>query len=238
MRHPIHRMLAVLAAVVLALPPLAAPGSAAPPDDRILPVEEHRTEKARRLARTYDTDLRALNAEIYHCMPWLDVQKAGIGFYKPRHVADDDRYLSLRVYIEQDPAPGFLRLAPEQRAAAMFSRYVRPLLARMARNRAMFTDADLSGFNLNLEWLKQAAADGNGPPIHEGIQVFVDRQTAAEFLAGRVPIGDLAHRVHVRRWDGDRVVGDITLAGAWEDTFVSTFKIANYQPEPGVTCRQ
>jgi hypothetical protein len=226
----------VIAFAVAALALLPAGTSAGPADDRILPVEEHRTDKAQRLARTYAKELRELNAEIYHCIPWLDVQKMGIGFYKPRNVTEDQRYLSLRVYIEQDSSPGFLRLPAEERAAAMFSRYVRPLLIRMVRNRALLVDPAVDGFNLNLEWRKQDPHDG-APPINEGIQVFVDRSTAAEFLAGSIPIGVLPRRTHLRRWDGDRVVGDIMLPAAWDDNFVATYKVANYQVEPGVTCR-
>jgi hypothetical protein len=225
-----------IAFAVAALALLPAGASASPAEDRILPVLDHRTEKAQRLARTYEKDLRELNAEIYHCMPWLDVQKMGIGFYKPRHASGDDRFLSLRVFIEQDPTPAFLRLPAEERAAAMFSRYVRPLLGRMARNRALLADPSMEGFNLNLEWRKQNAHDG-APAVHEGIQVFVDRATAADFLAGSLPIGQLPNRTHLRRWDGDRVIGEITLAHAWDDNFVATYKVANYEPEPGVTCR-
>ena len=42
---------------------------AAPPDDRILPVDQYTSEKARTLARKYAPALRDLNAGIYHCLP-------------------------------------------------------------------------------------------------------------------------------------------------------------------------
>ena len=70
-------------------------------------------------------------------MPWLDVPKEGIGFYKPRDASRDDRYLSLRVYIEQEPSTQFTAMPIEQRASSMFSRYVGPLVRRMSGNGAM-----------------------------------------------------------------------------------------------------
>src|SRR5260370_7455699 len=88
-------------------------------------------------------------------MPWLEVPKEGIGFYKPRDAARDDRYLSLRVYIEQEPSTQFAAMPVEQRASSMFSRYVGPLLRRMSGNGAMLNDSSLAGFPLILQRLKE-----------------------------------------------------------------------------------
>lgn len=212
------------------------PAAGQAPEDRLLPVGEHRTDKARHLAQSYWNDLRQLNNEIYHCMPWLEVQKYGLGFYKPKHVTEDERYLSLRVYIEQDVSPAFAALPVMERAAAMFSRYVHPLLHRMARSPRMLSDPQLDGFNLNLEWLKQTPRAPRDRPVQEGIQVFIHRPDARDFLAGLLPISGLVGRAHVRRWDGETPLGPIALVSAWEDDFVTTYKVKNYQPEPGATC--
>jgi len=127
-------------------------GAAAPPDDRVLAVNQYTTEKGRTLAQTYARDLREINAGIYHCIPWVEIQKESIGFFRPKHLTGDDRYLSLRIYIEQDPSPAFARLAVEERASAMFSRYVGPLLRRMARSPALLADSSVDGFTVILEW--------------------------------------------------------------------------------------
>lgn len=37
-------------------------------------------------------------------------------------------------------------------------------------------------------------------------------------------------------FDGETPLGQITLGPAWDDNFVATFKVANYQLEPGVVC--
>src|SRR2546422_642757 len=86
---------------------------AAPSEDRILPVDQYTSQKARTLAQKYAPALRALNAGIYHCLPWLDVPKHSIGFFRPKHLAQpqDQRYLSLRIYIEQEASPQFAALA-------------------------------------------------------------------------------------------------------------------------------
>jgi len=60
-----------LAAVTLATLALTAPPAAlaAPSDDSVLPVDQHTTEKGKRLATRY-TPVREMSAKLYHCMPW------------------------------------------------------------------------------------------------------------------------------------------------------------------------
>ncbi len=211
-------------------------GAAAPPDDRVLAVNQYTTEKGRTLAQTYARDLREINAGIYHCIPWVEIQKESIGFFRPKHLTGDDRYLSLRIYIEQDPSPAFARLAVEERASAMFSRYVGPLLRRMATSPALLTDNSVDGFTVILEWLKQAATAAGERPVHETIAVFVPKSVAADYVAGRANVGDIAARARVLGWDGETPLGPLKLS-AWDDNFVATHKVKNYQLEPGVTCQ-
>jgi hypothetical protein len=226
-----------LAAGVLALGVGLGGGAAgAPPDDRVLPPELHQTEKGRTLAVKHVRALRDLNAEIYHCMPWLEVQKHSIGFYKPRHLSSDSRYLSIRVYIEQDASPQFASLSMEQRAAAMFSRYVGPLLRRMTRHAGVRNDDTIDGFTTILEWRKQAVRAANERPVHETIAVFVEKVDVEEYLSGLLAIPDLAAKARVLGFTGETALGNLSLA-AWDDDFVSTYRVKNYEPAPGVTCQ-
>ena len=211
-------------------------GATAPPDDRVLPVAQYTTEKGRTLAKTYARDLREINAGIYHCIPWVELQKESIGFFRPKHLTGDDRYLSLRIYIEQDPSPAFASLAVEQRASAMFSRYVGPLLRRMTKSPALLSDISVDGFTIILEWLKQAASAAGERPVHETIAVFVPKAIAAEYIAGKTTSADIAARARVLGWDGETSLGPLKLS-AWDDNFVATHKVKNYQLEPGVTCQ-
>lgn len=211
-------------------------GATAPPDDRVLPVAQYTTEKGRTLAKTYARDLREINAGIYHCIPWVEIQKESIGFFRPKHLTGDDRYLSLRIYIEQDPSPAFASLAVEQRASAMFSRYVGPLLRRMTKSPALLSDISVDGFTIILEWLKQAASAAGERPVHETIAVFVPKAIAAEYIAGKTTSADIAARARVLGWDGETSLGPLKLS-AWDDNFVATHKVKNYQLEPGVTCQ-
>ena len=211
-------------------------GASAPPDDRLLPVAAYTTEKGKTLAQTYARDLRDLNAGIYHCIPWVEIQKESIGFFKPKHLTGDDRYLSLRIYIEQDPSPAFAKLAVEERASAMFSRYVGPLLKRMTKSPTLLSDSSVDGFTIILEWLKQAATAAGDRPVHETIAVFVPKPVAADYVAGRTTAADVAARARVLGWDGETALGPLKLS-AWDDNFVATHKVKNYQLEPGVTCQ-
>lgn len=228
-------VLIVVFALLIALVPRFVAAESAP-DDRILSLDQYTSEKARHLATTHAGALRDLNAAVYHCLPWLEIQRQSIGFFKPKGVIQDDRYLALRVYIDQEASPQFGKLPLQERAAAMFSRYVGPLLKRMARDTSLVTDSALDGFTVILEWLKPAPRASGERPVHETIAVFVKKSIAAEYLTGRTPIGNLAEWARVLAWDGERAVGELRLA-AWDDNFVSTYKVANYQPEPGINCR-
>jgi hypothetical protein len=225
-----------IVAVVLALLTLTA-GTAvvAFPADRVLAAEQYTTEKGRGLAVTHARALGELNAGIYHCWPWVEVQKASIGFYRPKNAQQDDRYLSARIYIEQDPSPAFGKLRFEERSTAMFSRYVGPLLRRMTKDSALAADARLDGFTAILEWLKPVPPIG-GRPVHETIAVFIDKASALDYLAGRSDIKTLTSRARILGFDGETPLGMIALGPTWDDNFVTTFKVANYQMEPGVTC--
>ena len=103
---------------------LAQGAAAAPAEDRLLPVDQHTSDKARGLAGTHRQALRDLNAGIYHCLPWVELTRYSIGFYKPKHLDGDTRYLSLNVVVDQHPSPEFSRLAVQDRVSSMFSRYV------------------------------------------------------------------------------------------------------------------
>ena len=211
------------------------PAVAAPSDESVLPPEQHTSEKARRLATTYNGALRELSAKVYHCMPWVEVKRNGIGFYKPKHLEGDTRYLSINLYIDQQPSPEFAAFSVEERSSRMFSRYVGPMLRRMARPSGLLADRNLDGFTVILEWLKQVPASASSRPVHETIAVFLERPVVAEYVAGRVPTRELASRARVLAWDGETALGPIRVS-AWDDDFVTTYKVSNYQLAPGVSC--
>lgn len=229
--------LAVAFAIVLACVSAAGTANASsPPDDRLLPVDQYTSDKARTLGTTHRDALRALNAGIYHCMPWVELQKHSIGFFRPKGATADDRYLSLRIYIEQDPSPEFARFRVEERASAMFSRYVGPLLRRMTKDPAILADPAMDGFTVILEWMKQAPRAAGERPVHETIAIFIEKKVAVEYLDGAIAITDVATRARVLAFDGETALGPLRRLAVWEDKFVSTFKVSNYVLEPGVTC--
>ena len=227
-----------LSALALALNLVIAGGAyGAPPESNVLPSTAYTTEKGRALGTKYASALQALNAGIYHCMPWLDIPKESIGFFRPKHIVPpkDDRYLSLRIYVDQDPSPQFMALRFEDRASAMFSRYASEMLHRMTREGAILRDPAVDGFTVIIDWFKQTRQDGR--QVRETIAVFAERPTAAGYLAGSMKIGELATRVVVFGWDGETPLGRVRVQG-WEDGFVKTYHVANYQPQAGVTCQR
>jgi len=165
----------------------------------------------------------------------VETKKNGIGFYKPKHLEGDNRYLSINLYIDQQPSPEFAAFSIEERASRMFSRYVGPMVRRMAATPGLLNDTSLDGFTVILEWLKQMPASPNARPVHETIASFLDRASAADYVAGRLPARELAARTRILAWDGETSLGPIRLT-SWEDDFVTTYKVANYQVAPGVSC--
>ena len=62
------------------------------------------------------------------------------------------------------------------------------------------------------------------------------RRIPQEYLQGAVKMTDLVDRARIYGWDGESPLGRLRLA-AWDDNFVSTYKVANYQLAAGVSCQ-
>jgi hypothetical protein len=214
---------------------LVNPASAADaPTDRVLQPDRYTSDKGRALGQKYQGALRDLNAKVYHCMPWLDVKPEGIGFYKPKHVEGDVRYLSLNVNVDQQPAPEFVRLSVQDRVSSMFSRYVPHLLRSMATN-DLIKEPNLEGFTVIASWLKAEPASGQ-QAVMETAAVFVPKSVVVDYLRGKASVAQLAEGSHVIAWDGETKIGQIKPK-AWADDFVLTYKVAGYTPDPKISCQ-
>ncbi|MGH7375569.1 MAG: hypothetical protein ACREJY_15245 [Candidatus Rokuibacteriota bacterium] len=231
MRHTMSRFvirrLAALAFIFFVPVPAAA-------DDAIMSIDQYKTAKARSLATTHQPLLKQMREEIYYCMPWVGVQKAGIGFRQPKGAVEDDRYLSVWIVIDQDEDARFAALPAERRASAMFSRYGTDLLRRMAGLGPLVADPNVQGFSVVLSWLKPGT-NGTGNPINETLALFVDKQTALGFLGKRVAAGEFTRRAKFSVFDGVQDMGRLPLE-IWEDSFVRTHKVANYEAPKGQRC--
>jgi len=231
MRHTMSRFvvrrLAALALIFFVPVPSAA-------DDAIMSIDQYQTLKARGLATTHQGELQKMREEIYHCMPWVGVQKAGIGFRQPKGAVEDDRYLSVWIVIDQNEDARFAALPAERRASAMFSRYGTDLLRRMASLQPVVADANVKGFSVVLSWLKPGTGSAV-QPVNETLALFVDKPTALGFLAKRVSAGEFTRRAKFTVFDGVQDMGRLPLE-VWEDSFVRTYKVANYEAPKGQRC--
>ena len=226
------RAIASLAAAVT-LTLAVTPASAADAPNRVLQPDKYTSDKGRALGQKYQGTLRDLNAKVYHCMPWLDVKPEGIGFYKPKHIDGDVRYLSLNVTVDQQPAPEFTKLSVQDRVSSMFSRYVPHLLRAMATN-DLLKDPNLEGFTVIASWLKAEPSSGQ-PPVMETSAAFLSKALVASFLRGQTSVAQLAEGSHVIAWDGETKLGTVKPK-AWADDFVLTYKVAGYTPDPKISC--
>jgi hypothetical protein len=221
------RRLAVLALIFFIPAPAAA-------DDAIMSIDQYKTVKARNLATAHQPLLKQMREEIYYCMPWVGVQKAGIGFRQPKGAVEDDRYLSVWIVIDQEEDARFSALPAERRASAMFSRYGMDLLRRMAALQPVVADPNVQGFSVVLSWLKPGTG-GAVQPVNETLALFTDKQTALGFLAKRVSAGEFTRRAKFSVFDGTQEMGRLPLE-VWEDSFVRTYKVANYEAPKGQRC--
>ena len=214
---------------------LTAPAYAAPAD-ALMPIEKYTTAKARGLANAHRLRLIEFSEQIYNCMPWLAVYPGRLGFPKYKDSADDDRYLSMWIWVDQREDAGFAALPQERRVSAMFSRYGVDMLRRMASLSDVIDDGDVAGLSVVLSWLKPGTTRPGQKPVNETLALFVDKATAADFLAKRVGAEEFVNRAKFNLFDGESLVGRVPLE-VWEDSFNTTYKVTNYYPPKGAQCQ-
>jgi hypothetical protein len=225
-----------LLAALLVFSVLARSQVLAAPADALMPIEKYTTAKARTLANTHRVRLIEFSEQIYNCMPWLAVYPGRLGFPKYKDSDNDDRYLSTWIYIDQRDDPGFAALPQERRVSAMFSRYGVDMLRRMAALTDVVDDSDVTGLSVVLSWLKPGTSKPGQQAVNETVALFIDKTTAAEFLAKRVGSEEFVSRAKFNVFDGERLVGRLPLQ-VWEDSFNSTYKLSNYTPPKGAQCQ-
>lgn len=224
-------------AFVAALAAVLAAGAAVPvqaaPADYLLPVEKHTTAKARALAVKYRPQLLQFSEYVYHCLPYLEI-KNGLGFKRnAKEPATDDRFAALWLYVEQGEDKSFAALSPARQASAVFSRYGVPMIRRMAAMQGLASDPDVYGFSLVLAWVKP----GSDPkhPTLETLAAFMDQATTRAFLGNTLPSSDWVSKMKIYFYDGEKEMGRLPLE-IWDDNFVATYKIPNYEVQKGITC--
>jgi hypothetical protein len=221
-----------LAAALLAGATSAAAALAVPADEAIVPLDQYTTAKARALATAHRRELLELYRHLDHCVPWVEVQKGGLGFRSPTGAAGDERYLTLWIWIEQGDDPAFASIRPEQRASAMFSRYGIPLLRRLAGIESVASDASLDGFGVILSWIRPRPVR---PAVNETLVAFVDRATALDVAARRLAPSEMLLRARLSLFDGTTELVRPQLE-VWEDPFLGTFKLKDHVRPLGATC--
>jgi len=223
-----------LAAVLLGAVAPQAP--AGPAEEAVLPVEKYSTPKGKSLGATYHAQLRQFSEQIYHCVPWVDIRKHGLGFNKPRFATGDDRYLSVWLDIDQHEDAQFAALGRERRQSAMFSRYGVEMLRRLAALQGLRAEPTLEGFGVILSWPKPGTNGKPGvQPVNETLALFVNRAALLDFLARKLTGPELATRAQFTLFDGQQDMGRLPLE-VWDDPFMTTFKLKDYQPPTGFPC--
>jgi hypothetical protein len=229
------RSLRALFLAVLLVGTTVAPTFGAPLEEVLMPLERYNTAKAKTLATTYRPQLVQFYDHIYYCIPWVDLQKNGIGFRTPRWASDDARYLSVWIWIDQADDGQFSTLPVERRASAMMSRYGVELLRRMTALGTVARDSNLDGFSVILSWLKPGSGRLGAPLINETLALFSSRQDTLDFLARKLAAAEFIDRTKFSVFDGQTELGRLPL-DIWEDAFLRTFKLKDYQPPKNKTC--
>jgi hypothetical protein len=209
--------------------------SHAAPEDALMPLEKYTTSKGKSLASAHRIRLLQFSAQIYNCLPWLDVRPGGLGFPRARDSEDDDRFLSTWVYVDQREDPVFAALSQERRVSAMFSRYGVDMLRRMAALPDVVDDGDVTGLSVVLSWLKPGTSRPGRQAVTETFALFIDKTTLRDFLAKRVSAEEFTNRAKFYLFDGQDAVGRVPIE-VWEDSFNSTYKATNVIPPKGAVC--
>lgn len=212
--------------IVLAL---AGSAAAAPPEEAISSLEKYTTEKGKTLGRTFAPKLRQIYDRVYHCRPWLDVHKSGLGFTRAAGAPGDDRYLNIWVWVDQKISPEFAALSQARRASAMFSRHGVDLLRQLAADPDIFASPALTGYSVILTWLKPGGRKADGEKT-ETVGVFADKASVRALLARRMGAQEFVKRATIVAFDGQDRLGRLPLE-IWEDNFASTYRPAGYEPE-------
>jgi hypothetical protein len=237
-RRPAHvgglKRLTTAVAVALALVAAASAG-AATRDDAIGKLDQYNSDKARTLASTHHAQLVSLYDGIYHCLPWVDIHKQGIGFRKPKWAQQDDRYLATWIIIDQKDDGYFGTFPRERRASLMFSRYGVDLLRRMVALQGVAGDPAVQGYGVVLSWTKPGTDKPGMQPVNESLVFWVDKSVAQGYLARRVSSADLTSRARYTMFDGIEEQGRLPLE-VWDDNFTKTYQIKDYQLAKGVSC--
>ena len=168
--------------------------SHAAPEDALMPLEKYTTSKGKSLASAHRIRLLQFSAQIYNCLPWLDVRPGGLGFPRARDTQDDDRYLSTWIYVDQREDAVFAALPQERRVSAMFSRYGVDMLRRMAALADVLDDGDVTGLSVVLSWLKPGTSRPGRQAVNETFSLFIDKATLRDFLAKRVSAEEFTNR--------------------------------------------
>jgi hypothetical protein len=207
------------------------------PEDALMPIEKYTTPKGKNLGLAHRATLLEFSEQLYDCMPWLSVYPGGLGFPRDaRDSANDDRYLSTWIYVDQREDATFAALPQERRVSAMFSRYGVDMLRRMTELVDIVNDGNVTGLSVVLSWLKPGTSRPGKQPVNETFALFVDKATLAGFLAKRVSPAQFTSRAKFTLFDGLDKVGRVPLE-VWEDPFNSTFRVANYEPPKGARCQ-
>jgi len=215
--------------IALVLVGVAGGAVAAPPEEAIVALDKYTTEKGRGLATTFAPQVRQIYNRVYHCRPWLDVRKGGLGFTRAVGFPGDDRFLNIWVWVEQEITPEFAGLgSAARRASAMFSRHGVDLLRQLAADAGIFADPALAGYSVILTWLKPNGRVGNEETT-ETLGVFADKSTVQAFLAKQISAREFVQKATIVGFDGKDRVGPLPLE-VWEDNFAATFKLKNYEP--------
>jgi len=224
---------AFVAALAAVLAAGAAASVQAAPADYLLPVEKHTTAKARALAVKYRPQLLQFSEYVYHCLPYVEIRN-GLGFKKnAKDPATDDRFAALWIYVEQGEDKSFAALSPARQASAIFSRYGVPMLRRLAAMQGLASDPDVYGFSVAVAWVKP----GSDPkqPTLETLATFMDQKATRAFLSNTLSASEWVDKMKIYFFDGEKEMGRLPLE-VWEDNFIATYKVPNYEVQKGFTC--
>lgn len=189
------------------------------------------TEKGRSLMIKYERNLENIFTKVRETykpseiefVPYIRNKSAGLSFMKLIEGKSDERFLTLAVIA---PFTFFDKSQStyQERAAALFTTYIRGLMEIVLQEAQIINDSDVTGIWISIAW---STLDANSVKRGEGFSLIGKKEYCRSFISQTLTPQDFISRVTIKGIQEGTDLGKISLAVG------PTVKVANTMQKKG-----
>ena len=188
-------------------------------DQIILDAKYYTSEKGAALAKKYHENLVNLVSLIrqkysHSELEFIDApnDKNALGMCFGYQKDDIDKNPILTIWVWSSTQYNTLQTNFGTRASTNFLRYYRPLLNLALSDERMFSDPNITGYNINLQWLaKDFVSDKYFGGKIERIFIYSSKENCNEFISNKITNEAFLKNAKVSGMQGDVELGLIEL---------------------------